>query len=383
MNISTRRGETKITVEPRAARNLGSIGRDESEKLKLHSAVTTINSNHFKDTRNEDDPEAELIRDHINLSKNRSQMQLSEVTGRSSHFSKSVHSRDRQMAIDGYFEPLSGKPGPEQYSQSNMYKKLLSWNHNQMNNKLVPSDILSQDVPVDHISYLESNEDSMIAYKTEELHDNNGYQGFVTPQTVPVMNIKTKAARSHITSRKRVESSKDPSTIYSGSIRLRSVLFARSIAQLSDTSEWTTDLSSFNRALVEITGRVVTPLQYTESCWIFAIQDCSPQDLPSEHISTTDIYSGSVPSSIQLPNMTKSHILQCLFYDIDNSLDQNVFDMRRVVRLVGILKPCSESERLSLNSQFKLLCVSVRNATIDEIKLAIHGGYRVMGYKHF
>lgn len=49
-------------------------------------------------------------------------MQSDRASGGLNPFSKLAPTRDRQTAIDGYFEPISGKPDAEQHLQWEMVR---------------------------------------------------------------------------------------------------------------------------------------------------------------------------------------------------------------------------------------------------------------------
>lgn len=141
-------------------------------------------------------------------------------------------------------------------------------------------------VPAFPAPFSNSNEDSLWSYEENELNDDDFYQGksgiliskwtlwmlsknskpifffnitdFGGVHTVPLLSTKLKNAtrNNSVRSGKKIGATpcKDPSKMFSGSIRLQSILFARSIAQLASTTELTDKIST-EHALVEIIGK--------------------------------------------------------------------------------------------------------------------------------
>ncbi|KAF8944423.1 hypothetical protein BGZ47_004255 [Haplosporangium gracile] len=176
-------------------------------------------------------------------------MQSNRASGGLNSFSKLAPTRDRQMAIDGYFEPMNGKSNIGQHFQSEMSGYFPSFNQDPTSNTAMQIDApLRYAVPA---PFSDSNEDSLWSYEENELNDDDFYQDFGGAQTVSVLNTKLKKSTRNTSAKSgkkiKATSSKDPSKVFSGSIRLRSILFARSIAQLAGTAEFT-GKSSYDHA---------------------------------------------------------------------------------------------------------------------------------------
>ncbi|KAG0292782.1 hypothetical protein BGZ97_005502 [Linnemannia gamsii] len=200
-------------------------------------------------------------------------------------------------------------------------------------------------VPAFPAPFSDSNEDSLWPFEENELNEVEVYQDLGGAQTVPVGNTKLKKSTRNISvkSGKKVASFSylDPSKVYSGSVRMRSILFARNIPQLAD-------MKCSDHALVEIF------------------------DVLPVHGVTKAVNPESATPETPLPGVFKSSVLCCRLCDIDRSLDPDAFEIGGIMRLVGVLLPCPENGSYSSESQSKLLCV----ATSDEINHTLSGGCR-------
>ncbi|KAG9062464.1 hypothetical protein KI688_005379 [Linnemannia hyalina] len=175
------------------------------------------------------------------------------VSGGFNSFSKLAPTRDRQTAIDGYFEPINEKTDVEQRLQSEMSGYIPSSNQDMTDATAMQSDApLYHAVPASPAPFSNSDEDSLWSYEERKLHDDDFYQDFGGAQTVPVLNTKLKNATcsNSVRSGKKIGVTfcKDPSKVFSGSIRMQSILFARNIAQLASTTELTGKRSSDHAA---------------------------------------------------------------------------------------------------------------------------------------
>ncbi|KAK3839659.1 MAG: hypothetical protein J3R72DRAFT_447771 [Linnemannia gamsii] len=295
-------------------------------------------------------------------------------------FSKSVSTKDRQMAIDGYFEPLNIGHDAEQRIQSKE-SEFFSDQDFQDDAPMQVDTPRYQAVPA-FPSISELNEESCLPLDRDGVDDDlcRGYGG---SQTVPIMSSKLKAPARNRSTRlgKKTGPPQDPSKVYSGHIRLQSILFARSIAQIYATPDWPSGLQNSKRALVEVIGTLVAPLQYVGHCWEFAVRDPNSRDLSPRHAITTFFYQEMATPATPLPSATLNSTLLCRLYDFGTSLDREELEKYGVVRLVGISIPCPEDEALSSNSRLKMLCVSARSATNDEIQLTLQGEYRGVCHK--
>ncbi|KAF9315418.1 hypothetical protein BGZ91_005796 [Linnemannia elongata] len=244
--------------------------------------------------------------------------------------------------------------------------------------------LLHYAVPAFPAPFSNSNEDSLWSYEENELNGNDIYQDFGGAQTVPVLNTKLKKSTQNnsVRSGKKIGATpcKDPSKMFSGHIRLQSILFARNIAQLASTTALAGKRSS-HYALVEIIGTLVAPLKYIDHCWQFVARDPTSQDVSPMYGVNKPHYFGSGTPAIPLPEVLKSPTLHCRLYEIDSSLDQDTFELGEIVKLVGIPLPCLEDGPYSSELRFNLLCVAARRATWDEIEHTLKGAYRGLGPK--
>lgn len=312
-------------------------------------------------------------------------MQSERVSGGFNSFPKLAPTKDRQTAIDGYFEPINGKSDVKQHLLSEISGYIPSSNQNRTDHTVMQTDALPHyAVPAFPAPFSNSNEDSMWSYEENELNGNDIYQDFGGAQTVPVLNTKLKnpTQNNSVRSGKKIGATpcKDPSKMFSGLIRLQSILFARSIAQLASTTALAGKRSS-HYALVEIIGTLVAPLKYIDHCWQFVARDPTSQDVSPMYGVNKPHYFGSGTPAIPLPEVLKSPTLHCRLYEFDSSLDQDTFELGEIVKLVGVPLPCLEDGPYSSELQFNLLCVSARRATWDEIEHTLKGAYRGLGPK--
>ena len=71
-------------------------------------------------------------------------------------------------------------------------------------------------------------------------------------------------------------------------------------------------------------------------------------------------YFGSGTPATPSPEVLKNPTLHCRFYGFDSSLDQDTFELGKILKLVGIPLLCLEDGTHSSEKQLKLLCVSAR-----------------------
>ncbi|KAF9097701.1 hypothetical protein BGX23_008126 [Mortierella sp. AD031] len=297
--------------------------------------------------------------------------------------SRSAPTRERQMPIDEYFEPISGKSGVEQqFLNMSDYFPLCDDDMADAvdDTGMLIDDSTHQAVPACPPSFLESSGDSLLPHEDGEMFDaldgGDFVHGYGRPQTVPVM--RARPARNSTRAGKRAAPTKDPSKVYSGAIRLRSILFAKSIAQLFGAIEYQT---MSDMALAEVIGTLVAPMQYVQHCWEFTVRDPTSQDLLQRHGLVPFPHHGSAALVTTAPRVIKDFVLHCRHYDVDNSMDQESLEKDGIVRLVGLPMRCSGNGAAALDTSFKLLCVSARSATIDEIKQTTQGAYRGLAPK--
>lgn len=71
-------------------------------------------------------------------------------------------------------------------------------------------------------------------------------------------------------------------------------------------------------------------------------------------------YFGSGTLAIPSSEVLKNPTLHCRIYELDSSLDQDVFELGEVLKLVGVPLSCLEDGAQSSELQPELLCVSAR-----------------------
>ncbi|KAF9900358.1 hypothetical protein EC991_007450 [Linnemannia zychae] len=293
-----------------------------------------------------------------------SRMQSDRSTYGMQSFSKSTK-RDRQMAIDGYFEPLNSKSDTEQRFQSKLKDFNLSSSQDLLGGVPIQIDTSRfQAVPTFTVPISE-----LIREPCQPLDGDEVNGAF---HIVPAI----RACNTSVRLGKKTSSRQDPSKVYSGHIRMQSVLFVMSISQLFTTPGLLSRNHSSSGALVEIIGTLVAPLQYVGHCWEFNIRDPTYQDLSLRCTTMTLVSQGSLKPGTTLQRACKASTLHCRLYDFDNSLDQDALEKDEVVRLIGISMPSHGDKPFSSDSLFTLHCVSTRRATSDEIQLTVQGEYR-------
>ncbi|KAF9929033.1 hypothetical protein BGZ67_006608 [Mortierella alpina] len=203
------------------------------------------------------------------------------------------------------------------------------------------------------------------------------------PQTVPALKSSFRKLPSSIlkspvgsvkTQPKRGSKNltKDPSKVHSGGIRLRSIQYARSVVQVADKSILESpkvgkEVSSV--ALVEVIGVLVTRMRHVNNCWDFSVRNPTNNDFMRK-------YPVAATPTLEYPLMQQfsgSDILQCRMFDNDGSLDQDALERDEVLRIIGIVPQTSATED---DRDYQILCVGIRTANVDEVRLVIEGCHR-------
>ncbi|KAF9959310.1 hypothetical protein BGZ72_009887 [Mortierella alpina] len=212
------------------------------------------------------------------------------------------------------------------------------------------------------------------------------------PQTVPVLKsslrkIPSSILKSPVSSVKTQplkgpkNVTKDPSKIHSGGIRLRSIQYAKSIVQVTDKSilnegpKVGKEVSSV--ALVEVIGVLVTRMRYVNNCWDFSLRDPNSHDFVRKYPVATTPKLGH-PQMRQISG-ADHNILHCRMFDNDGSVDQDALERDEILRIIGIVPQTSATED---DRDYQILCVGVRTANVDEVRLAIEGCHRGLVKKH-
>ncbi|CAO3565978.1 unnamed protein product [Mortierella alpina] len=216
--------------------------------------------------------------------------------------------------------------------------------------------------------------------------------GMHQPQTVPVLRSSFKKVPSSIL-KAPVNSiktqplkgsrnvTKDPSKLHAGCIRLRSIQYAKSVAQVIDKSilnespKVGKEVSSV--ALVEVIGVLVTRMQYVNNCWNFSLRDPTSYDFMRK-------YPVAATPNLRYPQTqqrrsTDHSVLHCRMFDNNGSVDQDALERDEALRVIGIVPQTSTTED---NRDHQLLCVGIRTANVDEVRLVIEGCHRGLVTKH-
>ncbi|KAF9955893.1 hypothetical protein BGZ70_010078 [Mortierella alpina] len=194
--------------------------------------------------------------------------------------------------------------------------------------------------------------------------------GMHQPQTVPVLKSSFKKVPSSIL-KSPVSSvktqplkgsknvTKDPSKLHAGCIRLRSIQYAKSVAQVIDQSilnespKVGKEVSSV--ALVEVIGVLVTRMQYVNNCWNFSLRDPTSYDFMRKYPVAATPNLGY--SSIQQKSGSDHTVLRCRMFDNNGSVDQDALERDEALRIIGIVPQTSATED---DRDYQLLCVGIR-----------------------
>ncbi|KAF9291081.1 hypothetical protein BGZ68_005177 [Mortierella alpina] len=212
------------------------------------------------------------------------------------------------------------------------------------------------------------------------------------PQTVPVLkssfrkippsilkpsgsSVKTQPPRGS----KNV--TKDPSKIHSGGIRLRSIQYAKSVVQVADRSILDDGLKVGKEVpsvvLVEVIGVLITRMRYANNCWNFSLRDPINYDFTRKYpVAATPALEH--PRRQQI-NSSDYSILHCRMFDNDGSIDQDALERDEILRIIGIVPQTSATED---DRDYQILCVGIRTANVDEVRLTIEGCHRGLVKKH-
>jgi len=222
------------------------------------------------------------------------------------------------------------------------------------------------------------------------------------PQTVPVLKSSfrkvpssiLKAPVSSIKTQPLKGSrnvAKDPSKLHAGCIRLRSIQYAKSVAQvinksiLNESPKVGKEVSSV--ALVEVigkhvdesvtkmfalrhregrlliipslfvasTGVLVTRMQYVNNCWNFSLRDPTSYDFMRKYPVAATPNLGNAQT--QQMKSTDHRALRCRMFDTNGSVDQEALERDEALRVIGIVPQTSTTED---DRNYQLLCVGIR-----------------------
>ncbi|KAG9325861.1 hypothetical protein KVV02_006855 [Mortierella alpina] len=325
-----------------------------------------------------------------------------------SAFSLQAPPKERQQAIDAYFSLSAGKQTLMQRNPNPVTPAVKSqYFQNDPNTTLYDTDMssyFSEDIDMQNAPHhsavsvvpVAPGTPSQNPFRTRQQRrvtfanqDSDDFQtspyAMHQPQTVPVLKSSFRKIPSSILktpvgsvktqpTRGSKNLTKDPSKVHSGGIRLRSIQYARSVVQVADKSILESpkvgkEFSSV--ALVEVIGVLVTRMRYGNNCWDFSVRDPTNNDfmrkypvatIPTLGYPLMQQFSGSDPT-----------VLQCRMFDNDGLLHQDALERDEVLRIIGIVPQTSATED---DRDYQILCVGIRTANVDEVRLVIEGCHR-------
>ncbi|KAG0307980.1 hypothetical protein BGZ98_009279 [Dissophora globulifera] len=181
----------------------------------------------------------------------------------------------------------------------------------------------------------------------------------------------------------------DPSQVYAGGVRLRSIHFCHSITDIMDTTTVMSDRegAASSVALIEVIGTLASRVLYRNYCWEFFLRDPTAQDFFRKHPAVQFPFSSTSNTSLTASDLLPP--LRCRMYDASEggfSINKDDLEKEKVVRVVGI--PSRSQHQVRLDQQpsgfgqdsdgYQIQCVSIRSAFVNEIRMAIQGAYRGM-----
>ncbi|KAG0325671.1 hypothetical protein BGZ99_000319 [Dissophora globulifera] len=346
-----------------------------------------------------------------------------------------------QTMIDGFFEPVSGtgKPKTDQhrfghpssasamtsqyfpddaaFSNMDEQKLVAPREFHSVNSGVAPHGSTLQAVPTSPGSFLSAPRDYESTSKPHSpmqsaLHNDRIFETLQVAQIVPTMQgsagerpqlDSTTAGVSLNSNRKRSGKrigaamtgqrgtlmKTDPSHVYAGGVRLRSIHFCHSITDIMDTTTVMSDRegAASSVALVEVIGTLASRVLYRNYCWEFLLRDPTAQDFFRKHPAVQFPFSSTSNTSLTASDLLPP--LQCRMYDASEggfSINKDDLEKEKVVRVVGI--PSRSQHQVQLEKQpsgfgqdsdgYQIQCVSIRSAFVNEIRMAIQGAYRGM-----